>query len=200
MESCHVIPPDGKASEELVAEGLSLRDGAEAAVDDLLGVELDAILGEVEPLLDDRGQLPDPAALLAEHVLRARGADDDLRAHRRDAHLHAGVAVLRQLPRQHLVELGVEHTVADELRTRAPRSDTQIHRRKGGRRQGSDTVRRSSRTFFFLLIWVAMVDGGRWGARSGGGGGGGERARALGFWKRVGRGVAAREEAAKGRT
>jgi len=129
--SYQIIPPDGKASEELVAEGLSLRDGAEAAVDDLLGVELDAVLGEVEPLLDDRGQLPDPATLLTEHVLRARGADDDLRAHRRDAHLHAGVAVLGQLPRQHLVKLGVEHTVADELRTRARRSDTQIHRRKG---------------------------------------------------------------------
>jgi hypothetical protein len=31
----HAIPADGEASKELVAEGLGLGDGAEAAVDDL---------------------------------------------------------------------------------------------------------------------------------------------------------------------
>ena len=89
-----IIPADGEASEELVAERLGLGDGAEAAVNDLLSVQLNAVLREVEPLLDDGGKLPDPAALLTENVLRPRRPDDDLRAHRRHAHLHAGVAVL----------------------------------------------------------------------------------------------------------
>jgi hypothetical protein len=117
-----IIPADGEASEELVAERLGLGDGAEAAVDDLLGVELHAVLGEVEPLLYDGGELPDSAALLAEHVLGARGADDDLRAHRGHADLDAGVSVLGELPGQHLVQLGIEDTIADELRAKT-RSD-----------------------------------------------------------------------------
>jgi hypothetical protein len=58
-------PSDSEATEELVAEGLSLGDGAEAAVHDLLGVELHAAVGKVEALLHHRRQLPDPPTLLA---------------------------------------------------------------------------------------------------------------------------------------
>jgi hypothetical protein len=102
-----IIPADGEASEELVAKRLSLGDGAEAAVDDLLRVELHAILEEVEPLLHDGCELPDPATLLVEHVLGARGADDDLRAHPSHTDLNARLSILGQLPGQHLVKLGI---------------------------------------------------------------------------------------------
>ena len=46
---------------------------------DLLGIQLNGALWEVEPLLDDAGQLPDPPALLSQHVLGPGGHDDDLR-------------------------------------------------------------------------------------------------------------------------
>ena len=71
-------PPDGETSDELVTEGLSLGDGAETAGGDLLGVKLDGALGEVEPLLDNAGELSDPPALLSEDVLGPGGHDDDL--------------------------------------------------------------------------------------------------------------------------
>ena len=45
----------------------------------LLGIQLNGALWEVEPLLDDAGQLPDPPALLSQHVLGPGGHDDDLR-------------------------------------------------------------------------------------------------------------------------
>ena len=43
---------NGEPSEELVLEALSLRVGAQAAVGDSLGVELDLVLRKVEALLD----------------------------------------------------------------------------------------------------------------------------------------------------
>jgi hypothetical protein len=90
-----IIPADGEAFEELVAKILGLGDGVEAAIDDVLYVELHTtILREVEPLLHDGGELTDPAALLADHVLGAHGADDDLLAHRCHADLDAGVSIL----------------------------------------------------------------------------------------------------------
>jgi hypothetical protein len=49
-------------------------------------------------------------------VLGAGGADDDLGAHGGDADLHAGVAVLRELPGQHLIQLREEHPIRHELR------------------------------------------------------------------------------------
>jgi hypothetical protein len=61
----HDLPAHGEATDQLVAEGLGLGDGAQAAVGDLLGVQLNGPLREVEPLLDDRGQLANAATLLA---------------------------------------------------------------------------------------------------------------------------------------
>lgn len=49
------------------------------------------------PLLHHGGELPDALALLAQHILRAGGADDDLSAERRHAHLHTRVSLLRKL-------------------------------------------------------------------------------------------------------
>lgn len=51
----------------------------------------------IAPLLDDGRELPDALALLAKHVLGAGGADDDLSAKGRHAHLHTCVSLLREL-------------------------------------------------------------------------------------------------------
>lgn len=106
---------DGKAVEELVAEGLALGDGGETTGLNLGGVEGDGVLGELEALLDERSELADAAALLAEDLLGVRSADDDVGDGGGDANLDARVALLSELALEELVELGVEDTVGDEL-------------------------------------------------------------------------------------
>ncbi|KAH6604001.1 hypothetical protein Trco_007447 [Trichoderma cornu-damae] len=106
---------DGQAVEELVAEGLALGDGGEAAVLDLGGVQGDGVLGELESLLDERGELADAAALLAEDLLGMGGADDDVCDGGGDADLDARVTLLGELTLEELVKFRVEDTVGDEL-------------------------------------------------------------------------------------
>jgi hypothetical protein len=43
------------------------------------------------------------------------GPDDDLGTQGGDAHLHAGIAILGELPGEKLIELGKEHTICYEL-------------------------------------------------------------------------------------
>jgi hypothetical protein len=95
---------DGKTVEQLVAEGLALG-----------GVEGDGVLGELESLLDERGELTDAAALLAEDLLGVGGTDDDVGNGGGDADLDARVTLLSELALEELVQLGVEDTVSDEL-------------------------------------------------------------------------------------
>lgn len=106
---------DGQAVEELVAEGLALSDGGQTTVLDLGGVEGDAVLGELEALLDQAGELADATALLAEDLLRVGGTDDDVGDGGGDADFDARVALLSQLALEELVQLGVKDTVGDEL-------------------------------------------------------------------------------------
>lgn len=106
---------DGETVEELVAQGLALSDGGQTAVLDLGGVEGDAVLGELEALLDEGGELANAAALLAQNLLGVGGADDDVGDGGRYADLDARVALLGQLMLEELVQLGVEDTVGDEL-------------------------------------------------------------------------------------
>jgi ribose 5-phosphate isomerase len=67
---------DSKTVKELVAEGLALSDSAETTVLDLGGVEGDRVLGELETLLDEGGELADAAALVSEDLLGVGGTDD----------------------------------------------------------------------------------------------------------------------------
>lgn len=69
---------DGKTTEELVSEGLSLGDGGKTSVSDLLGVKVDGALSEGESLGDKGGELPDPDTLLTEDILSVGSSDDDL--------------------------------------------------------------------------------------------------------------------------
>lgn len=79
------------------------------------GVERDAVLGELEALLDEGGKLADPTALLAEDFLRVRGADDDVGHGGGDADFDARVAFFGQLALEELVQFGVEDSIGDEL-------------------------------------------------------------------------------------
>lgn len=103
-------------SNKLVSQRLGLRDGAETASGHLLRVELHRLLGNVESLLHDRSQLPDPPSLLPEHALCPCRHDDDLGPRRGDAHLHAGVSILGKLPSQELIQFRLENSVSDELK------------------------------------------------------------------------------------
>lgn len=105
----------GKATEELVAERLGLGNGRKTTVLDLLGVELERVLGELETLLNESLELTDAAALVAEDLLGVGGTDDDLGAGVGDADLAARVALLSELAHEELAELGLEDTVGNEL-------------------------------------------------------------------------------------
>ena len=76
MDVC--LPADGKTTKELVTEGLALGDGGETTVLDLLGVELKRVVGELETLLDERGELANAATLLTQDLLSVGSTDDDL--------------------------------------------------------------------------------------------------------------------------
>lgn len=106
---------DGETVEELVAERLALGDGGQTTVLDLGGVERDGVLGELESLLDEGGELADAATLLTENLLGVGGTDDDVGDGRSDADLDAGVTLLGKLALEELVQLGVEDTVSNEL-------------------------------------------------------------------------------------
>jgi hypothetical protein len=89
--------------------------GGQAALVDGLGEEGKLVLGEAEALLQDERELLDALVVLAQHVLRVGGADDDLRADGGHANLHAGVTSGAQLADEELVELSMEHAIGDEL-------------------------------------------------------------------------------------
>lgn len=72
------VPTDGKTTEQLVAQALALRDCGETTVLDLLGVQLQGVLGELETFLDESGQLTNAATLLSKDLLGVGGTDDDL--------------------------------------------------------------------------------------------------------------------------
>jgi hypothetical protein len=112
-EPQHTIasPSDSQTIEQLVSEGFALGDGRQTTVLDLSGVEGDRVLGELEALLDERGELSDAATLLSEDLLCVGGPDDDVGDGRRDADLDAGIAFLSQLALEELVQLGIENTV-----------------------------------------------------------------------------------------
>lgn len=114
---------DGHTAQELVLEGLALGLGTEASVPDLLGEELDGALLEAESLLDQRGDLPDSSAALAQDLGGVGGSDNNLGVDGSDSHFHTRVAILGQLLLEELVQFGVENAISDELTLLANDSD-----------------------------------------------------------------------------
>ncbi len=106
---------DRQALQQLELDGFGLGNGAETALLDALGKQLNTVGLEVESALDERRELSDSSALFAEHRLRAGGADNDFRACGRHSHLEARIAVLGQLAGEELVQLGKEDSVSDKL-------------------------------------------------------------------------------------
>ena len=72
------LPPNGKTTEELIPQTLALRNCRESTVLNLFGVQFERVLGELEPLLNERSQLADATSLLAKDFLCVGGTDDDL--------------------------------------------------------------------------------------------------------------------------
>lgn len=108
-------PPDGQAVEQLISQALALSHGAQTSVLNLRGVQADAVLRELEALLDQARELADPASLLAEHFLGVGCADDDVGDGGSDADFDAGIAFFGELALEKFIEFGVEDTVGDEL-------------------------------------------------------------------------------------
>lgn len=92
-----------------------MRDSAETTVLDLGGIQANAVLGELETLLDEGGELADATTLLAEHFLGVCRADDDVGDGGGDADFDAGVTLLGEFALEEFVQFGVEDTVRDEL-------------------------------------------------------------------------------------
>ena len=128
-------PADSKTTEKLVAERLALSNRGETTVLNLLGVELKGVVGELEALLDERGELTDAATLLTQNLLGVGCTDDNLTRDPKfvyrsssvrcdKAHLSAGVGntdvaarvtLLREFAGEEIVQLGAEDTVGDKL-------------------------------------------------------------------------------------
>ena len=106
---------NGKTSEQLELERFGLGLSAKSTVVHTFGVQFHSTIGKLETLLDDRGQLTDALSFLSEDVLCACGADDDLGPVGRGADLHSGKAIFGELTGQQLVQLGVEHSIGNEL-------------------------------------------------------------------------------------
>ena len=104
-----------KTIEQLVPEGFALCDGRETSVLDLGGVQGDGVLGELESLLDEGGELADPSSLLAENFLGVGCADDDVGDGGGDSNFNTRVSFLSQLALEELIQFRVEDTIGDEL-------------------------------------------------------------------------------------
>jgi len=92
-----------------------LCNGGETSVLDLGGVQRHAVLGELETLLNEGGELANATALLSEDFLGVCGADDDVGDGRGDADFDARVALFGEFALEEFVKFGVEDTVGDEL-------------------------------------------------------------------------------------
>jgi hypothetical protein len=98
---------------------------------DLLGVELQRVLGELESLLDQRLEFTNSSSLVTEDFLGVGSSDDDLGSGVGDSDLTSRVSLLGELSGagvvshchpldtrvslQELSKLGLEDTVGDEL-------------------------------------------------------------------------------------
>jgi len=130
-ESQHTVAcsSHGQTVQQLVSERFALGDGRETAVLDLGGIEGNAVLGELESLLDERGEFADSSTLFAQDFLGVCRPDDDVGDCRRDSNFNAGVALLGQLALEELVQLGIENTVGNELASLGDRSLLSRHDR-----------------------------------------------------------------------
>jgi hypothetical protein len=71
---------------------------------------------EVEPLLNNRCQFPDPSALLTQNILGLRGQDDDLSPGWSDSNFDTTVAIFSEFSSQELIQFSLEDTICDELK------------------------------------------------------------------------------------
>ena len=126
------MPPDSKTTEKLVPQALALRNCREPTVLNFFGVQFEGVFGELEAFLHERGQLTNPASLLAENFLGMSSTDDDLTriygtckddvrdtkylgACGGDADITARVTFLGEFTGKELIEFSAEDTIRDKL-------------------------------------------------------------------------------------
>ena len=73
-----ILPADSETVEELVPQTLTLCDGGETTVLNLLGIHLERVFGETETFLDESSKLTDPATLFAQDFLGVSSTNDNL--------------------------------------------------------------------------------------------------------------------------
>jgi hypothetical protein len=73
-----ISPADSKTVEELIPQALALGNSGKAAILDFFGVHLKRVFGEVEALLNESGELTNPAALLTQNFLSVGSANNNL--------------------------------------------------------------------------------------------------------------------------
>lgn len=108
-------PSHGKSTQKLELERFGLSNSRKTTVVDLFGIELDCIRGEVESLLDDRGQFSDATTLFSQNRLGASGADDDFCADGSHTDFDARVTVLGEFTGQEFIEFSKEDAIGDKL-------------------------------------------------------------------------------------
>jgi len=106
---------DGDILEELELQGLDLGGGAETLSLDALDGEFYGVLGVVEPLLDEEGELSELSALNTDDGEDLGGLDSDLGLDGSNSDLDAGVTSLLESLAEEGVEFGLENTVSHEL-------------------------------------------------------------------------------------
>ena len=72
------IPADCETSKQFVTQALTLSNSGETTVLNFLGIELEAVLGELEPLLDEGGQFTNAPSFVTQNFLGVGGADNNL--------------------------------------------------------------------------------------------------------------------------
>jgi hypothetical protein len=71
-------PSDGESTEQLVPQALALSNSRQTTVLDLFGVQFQTVLGELEPLLNERGKFTNPSSFITKDFLGVGGSNDDL--------------------------------------------------------------------------------------------------------------------------
>mmetsp|Transcript_19288 Transcript_19288/g.34854 ORF Transcript_19288/g.34854 Transcript_19288/m.34854 type:complete len:330 (-) Transcript_19288:81-1070(-) len=106
---------DGKSSQQLELERLSLGLRTKSLVLHTLSIQLNGTIGKIKPLLHHTGQLTNALSLLSEHVLRLGCADDDFGTMGGGTDLDTSVTILGKFAGEELVEFGEENTVGNKL-------------------------------------------------------------------------------------
>jgi len=94
--------PHSQTTQQLVPQALGLSSRRQTPELDLLGIELQRVFGEFEPLLNQRLELSDPSSLVAQNVLGVGSPDDNFGTGVGDSDFTSRVTFLGELSGEEL--------------------------------------------------------------------------------------------------